>query len=73
MIQIIGLRIVGTEHPQQFELAYKDFEKATVKGCLITTKYGSESVLRTALKDCGVAESVIEALFQNALKCVEHG
>ena len=71
MIQTIGVRIVGTEHPQQFELAYKDFEKATDKGYLVTTKYGTESVLRTAMKDCGVAEAVIDALFQNALKCVE--
>jgi hypothetical protein len=71
MIQIIGVRIVGDEHPRQFELAYKDFEKTTAKGYLITTKYGTESVLRRTLKDCAVNESVIDALFQNALKCVE--
>ena len=71
MNQIIGVRIVGTEHRQKFELACKDFEKVTDKGYLITTKYGTESVLRTTLKNCGVAESVIDALFQNALKCVE--
>ena len=71
MIQIIGVRIVGTEHPHQFELAYKDLEKATDKGYLVTTKYGTESMLRAALEDCEVAESVIDALFQNALKCVE--
>jgi hypothetical protein len=71
MIQIIGVRIAGTEHPQQFELAYRDLERATDRGYLVTTKYGTEFVLRSALKDCGVAESVIDALFQNALECVE--
>jgi hypothetical protein len=71
MIQIIGVRIAGIEHPQQFQLAYRDLERATDRGYLVTAKYGTEFVLRSALKDCGVAESVIDALFQNALKCVE--
>jgi hypothetical protein len=68
MIQILGVRIVGTEHPQQFELGYKDFEQDTGKGYLVTTKHGTEPVLRAALQGCGVAESVIDALFQNAVK-----
>jgi hypothetical protein len=71
MIQIIGVRLIGIEHPQRFELGYKDFQEDTDKGCLVTTKYGTEPVLRTAMKNSGVDEAVIEALFQNAVKCVQ--
>jgi hypothetical protein len=61
MIQIMGLRKVGTEKPQQFELIYKDLKKNSDKGYLMTT-----SALRTVLNGCGMAESTINTLFQRA-------
>jgi hypothetical protein len=66
MIQIMGLRKVGTEKPQQFELIYKDLKKNSDKGYLMTTKYDTESALRTVLNGCGMAESTINTLFQRA-------
>jgi hypothetical protein len=66
MIEIMGLRKVGKEQPQQFELVYQDLEKGTDKGYLMTTKYDTEPALRTVLRGCGIAEADIDTLFQRA-------
>ena len=65
MYQVLGLRKIANTDPQEFEIRLKDKEN-TKPGYMMTTDSGTETELRTRLKDSGMREPDIERLFKQA-------
>jgi hypothetical protein len=65
MYQVLGLRKIANTDPQEFEIRLKDKEN-TKPGYMTTTDSGTETELRTRLKDSGMREPDIERLFKQA-------
>lgn len=65
MYQVMGLRKIEDTDPQEFEIRLKDKEN-TKPGYMMTTDIGTESELRSRLKEAGMQEPDIERLFKQA-------
>ena len=66
MYQVLGLRRVEDTDPQEFEIRLRDTENTKPGYIGLTTDSGTESELRTRLKDGGMNESEINRLFLQA-------
>lgn len=65
MYQVMGLRKIEDTDPQEFEIRLEDKEN-TKPGYMMTTDIGTESELRSRLKEAGMQEPDIERLFKQA-------
>jgi hypothetical protein len=65
--RVLGIRRLPDTDPQEFELRLHDSENKK-DGYVMNTEYGTESELRSMLKNGGIQEPAIDSLFKQAAR-----